>query len=365
MRVVIEKAPLIRALGHLQGVVERRTTIPILDNVLMKAGGGGLSLAATDMDIQLVEEIAARVETDGTTTVPVRTLYDIARKLGDGSQIELELTKSALAVRSGRSRFSLPTIQADDFPAMAADDLPHRFKMPASDLAALIDQTQFAISTEETRYYLNGIYLHPSNGCLRSVSTNGHQLARADVDLPEGAEGMAGVIVPRKTVRELRKLLDGDGEVSVSAGPNRVRFALPKAAMASKVIDGTFPDYDRVIPTGNDKVIEVAREEFTAAIDRVATIDVGHTRAVKLTFGEGSLVVSAENSQTGSATEEMEARYSGEEMAVGFNSRYLLDIAGQIMGDSLRFELANSGGPALLRDAAGERAIFVIMPMRV
>jgi DNA polymerase-3 subunit beta len=372
VKFVVEQAPLVKALSHLQSVVERRGTIPILGNVLMKAEGGSVALSTTDLDIELVETLSAQVATPGTTTAPTRMLYEIARKLNDGSQIELQLDKGMLTVRSGKSRFSVPVLPPEDYPVMSDGDLPHNFKLATADLATLIDCTKFAISTEETRYYLNGIYLHvidgrPSNqgAFLRAVTTNGHQLARADVEMPEGAAEMNGVIVPRKTVIELRKLLDGAGEVDVSVGKTKIRFAMPGAILTSKLIDGTFPDYSRVIPEGNDKTIEIVREEFMSAVDRVATIDIGRTRAIKMTASDGNLALAAQNAETGSASEDIDARYQGPTLDIGFNSRYLLDIAGQIKGDSLRFELKDGGAPAVIRAADSDRALYVLMPMRI
>jgi DNA polymerase-3 subunit beta len=372
VKLIIERAPLLKALNHLQGVVERRGTIPVLGNVLMKTENGHLSLSATDMDIELVEIVPAQIAMVGVTTAPVRTLYDIARKLRDGAQIELELDKGSLVVRSGRSSFAITTLPHEDYPVMSAGDLPHNFTLPAADLRTLIDRTRFAISTEETRYYLNGIYLHATcdqawnqEPALRAVATNGHQLARADVALPEGAAGMKGVIVPRKTVIELRKLIEDDGDVAVSVGENKIRFAAATATMTSKLIDGTFPDYDRVIPQNNDKTIEIDREQFTAAVDRVATIESGRTRAVRMVIDHGTLTVAAQNPETGTASEDLDASYTAAPIEVGFNSRYLLDIAVQISGESLRFDLADAGAPALIRDAADASSLYVLMPMRV
>jgi DNA polymerase-3 subunit beta len=372
VKLTIERAPLLKALNHLQSVVERRLTIPILGNVLMKADGGTLSLSTTDMDIELVEILSAQVADPGTITAPVRTLFDIARKLREGAQIELSVEKGALSLYCGRSHFSMPILPHQDYPIMSAGEQPNNFKMPAADLRRLIDCTRFAISTEETRYYLNGIYLHATEDAahgegfhLRAVATNGHQLARVDVALPEGAAGMPGVIVPRKTVIELRKLIDGDGDVEVAVGERKIRFSVAAASLTSKLIDGTFPEYGRVIPTGNDKVLEIIRADFTAAIDRVSTISTDRTRAVKMALGEGALTVEASSPENGNAVEDLDARYSAEPFTVGFNSRYLLDIAGQIEGDGLQFAFADAGAPALIRDAADASALYVIMPMRV
>ena len=381
MKLVIERAPLLRVLGHLSSIVERRSTIPILGNVLMVAEEGRLSLSATDMDIELRETLAAGVGRPGTITVPVRTFYDVARKLREGAQVELDADierareKKALVqmvVRSGRSTFTIPTLPPEDYPKINAVNLPHAFVLPASDLCRLIDATRFAISTEETRYYLNGIFLHAVEGeegpMLRGVATDGHRLARCDIYQPEGAGGMPGIIVPRKTVIEVRKLLEDagkDAEVAIRLSDTKIEFTVDGSTMISKVIDGTFPDYNRVIPTGNDKVIGCVRKDLAEAVDRVSTISTERSRAVKLAFAEGGITLSVSSPDTGIAVEELDARYAGAALDVGFNARYLLDITGQLGGDDLEFSLADPGSPALIADPANRAALFVLMPMRV
>src|SRR5579862_8500322 len=376
MKLTIERAALLRALSHVQSVVERRTTIPILSNVLLAAEAGNLALSATDMDLEIVERVAARVERDGHTTAPAHTLYDIVRKLREGAQVELETPGGAgggrneMALRSGRSTFTLACLPADDYPVMSAGELPHNFVLSAAELRSLIDRTRFAISTEETRYYLNGIYLHATKNnevpVVRAVATDGHRLARVEMTAPEGAAGMPGVIVPRKTVLELRKLVDeGDDEVQVSLGDTKIRCAIGAAALTSKLIDGTFPDYDRVIPTGNDKMLEVPCKEFAEAVDRVSTISTERSRTVKLAIERGNLVVSATSPENGTAVEELEVRYQSTPLEIGFNSRYLLDITDQIAGEYVQFQMADAGSPTILRDSADTNALYVLMPMRV
>jgi DNA polymerase-3 subunit beta len=380
MKLTIERAALLKALSHVQSVVERRTTIPILSNVLLRAEGaeeaGGLSLSATDMDLEIVERVSARVERNGRTTAPAHTLYDIVRKLRDGAQIELETLggRNEMALRSGRSTFTLACLPPEDYPAMSAGELPHHFALPAGELRTLIDRTRFAISTEETRYYLNGIYLHATKSnevpVVRAVATDGHRLARVEMTAPEGAAGMPGVIVPRKTILELRKLVEeGDDEVQITLGDTKIRCAVGEAALTSKLIDGTFPDYDRVIPVGNDKMLEVDCKSFAEAVDRVSTISTERSRAVKLAIERGSLVVSATSPENGTAVEELEVRYQSTPLEIGFNSRYLLDITDQIGGEYVQFQMADAGSPTIVRDSApeanGASALYVLMPMRV
>jgi DNA polymerase-3 subunit beta len=377
MKITIERAALLKALGHIQSVVERRNTIPILSNVLLEAapakgGGGRLSLTATDMDVAFVEIVSAEIAKAGATTVQAHTLYEIVRKLPEGSQVGLEWLseKGQVALRAGRSSFSLAALPADDFPKMAAGELPHAFEIGAGDLKNLIDKTRFAISTEETRYYLNGIYLHAatSNGVkvLRAVATDGHRLARIEMPLPEGADSIPGVILPRKTVMELRKLIDeASGAVQITLSDTRARFSFGEAVLVSKLIDGAFPDYERVIPSGNDKSMEVDRRLFASAVDRVATISTEKSRAVKLALSKNLLTLTANSPDAGTASEEIEIAYQGPALEIGFNARYLLDIAEQLEGENAAFKMADAASPPILGDAADASALYVLMPMRV
>ena len=372
MKLTIERSALLKALAHVQSVVERRNTIPILANVLLDAQKPRLSLTATDMDIAIVENVPADVAKGGTITVPAHTLYEIVRKLPEGSQIGIETIgdKGQVSLRAGRSSFALASLPADDFPRMTGGELPHQFELASAELKGLIDRTRFAISTEETRYYLNGIYLHAGQAggirVLRAVATDGHRLARVEMALPAGAEEIPGVILPRKTVIELHKLIaETDAPVQVSLSSSKVRFAVGDVTLTSKLIDGTFPDYERVIPTGNDKVMEVDRVEFTAAVDRVATISTDKSRAVKLSLGRNLLTLTASSPDAGAAEEEIAVRYAGAAIEIGFNARYLLDIAEQIEGEGARFRMADAAAPTLVEDIADQSALYVLMPMRV
>jgi DNA polymerase III subunit beta len=374
MDVTLERAALLKALGHVQSVVERRNTIPILSNVLIEAGENGVSLTATDMDLTVVETLACMVLSGGAVTAPAHTFYDIVRKLPDGTQVALttDVETGHLAIKSGRSHFNLPTLPKEDFPAPGAEELPVNFEIGAGDFRSMIDKTRFAISTEETRYYLNGIYMHPKddgdNGpVIRAVATDGHRLARVEVPMPDGAASMPGVIVPRKAVAEVRKLLDsaGDDPIAVSLSESKVRVSVDGVVLTSKLIDGTFPDYERVVPANNDKELDIECSSFSEAVDRVSTISSEKSRAVKMSVQDGQITLSANSPDYGMASEELEVDYSGETIDIGFNARYLLDIAQQIEGEQARFLMSDGASPTVILDLSDQAALYVLMPMRV
>ncbi len=371
MKLTIERAALMRSLNHVQSVVERRNTIPILSNVLLKGEDGALTLATTDMDLEINESVGAKIATSGATTAPAHTLHDIVRKLPDGQDVTLELdnAKNTMTVKAGRSTFKLSCLPVADFPEIGKADLPASFDLPAAELRTLIDRTKFAMSTEETRYYLNGIYLHAadSNGVkvLRAVATDGHRLACFDMPLPEGAESMPGVIVPRKTVTELRKLAeDAADTIRISLSQSKIRFAFDHIVLTSKLIDGTFPNYQQVIPANNDKVFEINPKKFSGAIDRVSTISDGKSRAVKLTLNGNTATISANSPDAGSATEDLEV-HGNDNLEIGFNARYLLDITTQIDSEGLRIKLADAASPTIIQDTSDASALYVLMPLRV
>ena len=374
MKATIERATLLGCLSHVQSVVERRNTIPILSNVLIDASDGGtVKVMATDLDLQVVETMsAASVETPGAITVSAHLLFDIARKLPEGSQVSLETAENRMEIKAGRSRFKLPTLPRDDFPVIVEGDLPTSFELPAKTLAEMIDRTRFAISTEETRYYLNGIFLHVTDEdepVLKAAATDGHRLARFTLARPDGAEGMPDVIVPRKAVAELRKLLEeADGNVLIDLSASKIRFTLSGeggVVLTSKLIDGTFPDYSRVIPTGNDKLLKVDPKSFFQGVDRVATIATEKTRAVKMGLDKDRVTLSVTSPDNGTATEELAADYDSDGFEIGFNANYLKDILDQIDNDTVELHLADAGAPTMIRKDENSPALYVLMPMRV
>ena len=370
MKATIERATLLKGLSHVQSVVERRNTIPILSNVLIDASAGGtLKLMATDLDLQINEHVSAAVDVPGATTVSAHTLFDIVRKLPEGSQVSLSAAEGRMTIMAGRAKFSLATLPRDDFPVIAEGELPHQFELPAETLKQIIDKTRFAISTEETRYYLNGIFLHVSDEgqpVLKAAATDGHRLARVTVTRPEGAQGMPDVIVPRKCVAELRKLLDEvDGSVGVSLSASKIRFDLGAALLTSKLIDGTFPDYSRVIPTANDRLLKIDPRALQEGVDRVSTIATEKTRAVKMALDRDKVTLSVTSPENGTAAEDVPGDYVAQPFEIGFNSRYLLDILAQVEGDQVEVHLADAAAPTLIRENDKAPALYVIMPMRV
>ena len=375
MKLTIERAPLLKSLGHVQSVVERRTTIPILSNVRLEARDGLLLLTATDMDLTLVSREVADVSEAGITTIAAHTLYEIVRRLADGAIVEIEQPAGSgdLHLRCGRSSFALPALAADEFPAMNEEDLDLSFELNTSTLRKLFDKTRFAMSNEETRYYLNGVHLHAIRGegaasMLRAVATDGHRLARVETALPDGAKDIPPVIVPKKTVGEVRRLLetlDQDAPVGITLSPSRIRFQIGTTVLVSRLIDGTFPDYERVIPQANDKSAVINARAFAVAVDRVATVATDKVRAVKLAFSESRVVASAVSAEAGRAHDEVDCELSGGDIEIGFNARYVLDITQQVDGGTIKLEMASPAAPTLIRDPEDIATIYVLMPMRV
>ena len=372
MKLSIERNTLLKAVSHAQSVVERRNTIPILANVLIEAENDKVQFRATDLDVEIVDRVQAKVDRTGSTTVSAVLLHEIARKLPDGALIELtaDAANGRLTVEAGRSNFSLATLPKEDFPVMASSEYAANFSAKSGDLRRLFDKSRFAISTEETRYYLNGVYMHAAtfenSKVLRCVATDGHRLARVDTSLPNGAEELPGVIIPRKTVAEIRKFLDDDEvQIAVSVSETKVRFATPDITLTSKVIEGTFPDYTRVIPVSNEKKLEVDADEFAKAVDRVSTVSSERSRAVKLCLEEDQLTLIVNSPDSGAAEEQVAVAYNDDRLEIGFNAKYLLEISGQIDKENAIFMFNSSGDPVLIREGNDLSAVYVVMPMRV
>ena len=374
MKFSIDRSALLTALQHVHSVVERRNTIPILSNVLIEAKEDGVYLTATDMDIAVIEKInleKSEVMQLGTITTSAQMLYDIVRKLPENIKVELLSEKNdRLGIKASSSSFALNCLPAEDFPSISQEEFKFTFSLGTNDLIRLIDKTSFAMSLEETRYYLNGIYLHAVNDAegekLRTVSTDGHRLSRVDMNIPEGANEIPGVIVPRKTIMEIRKLLEDHSDtINLSLSDNKIKLSFSNVILTSKLLDGTFPDYSRVIPEQNDKTVIISNQLLSEAVDRVSTVSTDKTRAIKVNISKGNLIISATNPDKGSASESLDVIYDGEEVEIGFNSKYVLDVARQIKGNEIIIKLSDSVSPTLVYDKDDKGVLFVLMPMRV
>lgn len=372
MKFVSEKKPLVAALTAVGRVVETRNTYPILSHAMLSVDGDQLTIVATDLDIEVTEKVAVQASEPGVVAIPARALSDIVKKAPDGAEISIEtVDEHKVLVKYGRSRFNLATLEADSFPSLKSGQFTHSFEMPAADLQRLISKTAFAVSTEETRYYLNGIYLHISAAVdgthvLRSVATDGHRMARLDVPCPDGAKGMPAMIVPKKTVAEIAKLIDGLETVLIELSDTKLRITAGNTVLLSKAIDGIYPDYDRVTPKQHNKVVRLPRKDLALAIDRVSTMATDRGgKAVKLAFTDGLLTLQVTNQDHGVATEEIEITTDIGEMEIGFNARYLQDLIGQVEDESVEIVMGDASAPALVRDPGDPALLTLCMPMRV
>lgn len=375
MEIKANSSDLLKALNHIHGIVEVRHTLPILSNIVLTAENNELSLSSTNLDIFCSDKIDAEIVNSGEISVPAITFFEIVKRLPSGSDVILSMgdEDTELILKCGRSKFNLSTLKTEDFPILSDKDLSTNFVISADELSRMIDKTKFAISNEETRYYLNGIFFHKAESnsikFLRAVATDGHRLAQYDIPLPQGAEEITGIIIPKKTVFELRKVLDdADGDVSVSLNENKIKFSFNNLKIISKVIDGTFPDYTKVIPQNNDKKFKTNNSELKNAIDRVSAVAINEetkSKAIKLTIENNKLNLSVESQSKGSAKEEIDISYSNEKVDIGFNSRYLLDICNEVDGDEIDVNLLDSISPAIILDKTDENLFFVLMPMRI
>ena len=375
MEFKINSTDLLKALSHIHGIVEVRHTLPILSNIIVEAKDDKLILSSTNLDIYCSDKIKAEVLQSGEVSVSAVTFFEIIKRLPSGSEVLMIMEEGENEIRltCGRSKFNLSTLKTDDFPIISDSDLSTNFVLSADELIRIIDKTKFAVSNEETRYYLNGIFLHKAERnsiqFLRAVATDGHRLAQYDIPLPQGAEDITGIIIPKKTIYELRKVLDdANGDVSVSLNENKIKFSFNDLKVVSKVIDGTFPDYTKVIPQKNDKNFKTNNSNLKNAIDRVsavATNEESKSKAIKFCIENNSLSLSVESQSKGSANEMIDVNYSGDKVDIGFNSKYIIDICNEVDGDEISISLSDSISPAIILDKTDENLFFVLMPMRI
>lgn len=370
--ITIHRASLLPALADAVKAADKRGTIPILQNVLVYAADDRLTLAATDLDV----EIRASAPCAGSIapfTAPAALLHDAVRKLPESATVTIEADASNATVVSGRSRFRLPVLPASDFPELSPGDMPSNFRLAPADLAKMIATVRFAVSSEEARYYLNGIHWHVDTaiggGDLIAVATDGHRLSRLSWPLPDGADGMRSIILPRRAIDLLKPLTEGKEPVEVSTSEWKARFVAGDVTLTTKLIDGTFPDYQRVIPAAdaNPMAFTLAKAALHAAVDRVVTISAGKGSAVKFAFGAEAVRLTAQNPDTGTAEDEvtLAAPAAGESIEVGFSGRYLLDMLAACPSETLTFRLADAAAPARIEPEGAPDLTFVLMPMRV
>ena len=375
MEFKINSSDLLKALSHIHGIVEVRHTLPILSNIILKAKDNELILSSTNLDIYCADKIKAEVSIAGEISVSAVTFFEIVKRLPSGSEVvmTMEEGESEIILKCGRSKFNLSTLKTDDFPIISDNDLSTSFVLSADELIRIIDKTKFAVSNEETRYYLNGIFLHKADRnsiqFLRAVATDGHRLAQYDIPLPQGAEEITGIIIPKKTIFELRKVLDdANGDVSISLNENKIKFTFNDLKIISKVIDGTFPDYTKVIPQNNNKNFKTNNNELKNAIDRVSAVaanEESKSKAIKLSLENNKLNLSVESQSKGSANEIIDISYDGDKVDIGFNSKYIIDICNEVDGDEVDISLLDSVSPAIILDKTDENLFFVLMPMRI
>jgi len=366
MQFSIQREALLKPLQQVVGVVERRQTLPVLANLLVKVGGGRLSLTGTDLEVEMVATAEAEKLVDGEVTIPARKLFDIVRALPDGAHIELKLNGDRVALNAGRSRFTLTTLPATEFPTVDEIELVEKVSLPEEALRDLMERTSFAMANQDVRYYLNGMLLDLQEHTLRCVATDGHRLAMKETGLQSSVSTRRQIIIPRKGVNELVGLLEaGDGQVELEFGRNHLRVRRGEVVFTSKLIDGRFPDYEAVIPLGADKTATLDREVLRGALQRAAILSNEKYRGVRLELSPGKLRIVAHNPEQEEAVEEVEAETHVSDLAVGFNVGYLLDALAALRGDKARLSLRDAQSSCLVQEHDNEHARHVIMPLRL
>ncbi|MDJ1305316.1 MAG: DNA polymerase III subunit beta [Candidatus Midichloria sp.] len=377
MHVTIEKKILVKSLGKIHSIVERRNSIPILANVKLQAVKDSVFFSVTDMDLYAVDEVPATVTESGDVTLPIHTLFEIIKKLPETALIDITFNKQnsgeGAVVKAGKMECSLPVLPAEEFPSFTETEYNNKFTLEAKKLKNLLTTTKYAISTEETRYYLNGVFIYSftkekGKSFLKAVATDSHRLATSEIELETTNSNVSGIIIPRKTVNELIKLLeDTDSAVELSISTNRIMVIIDSLKLSSKLIDGKFPDYNKAIPTQNNKQFEVGAKALFEAIDLVTTISFDKTKAVKFSISPTKIVLSVHNSVNGAskALQEVEASYSSDPIEIAFNGKYVLDVLSVISGAVVDFSVSNSNAAVLIKDSSDSSSIHIIMPMQV
>ncbi len=365
MKLSASREALLQPLQAVIGVVERRQTMPILANVLLAAKDSQVAVTSTDLEVELVANAEVEIEAAGEVTVPGRKLLDICRALPEGADVSMNLSGEKLNVKSGRSRFSLMTLPAAEFPTVEDISAEQTVSVSKEMLGKLLDKTHFSMAQQDVRYYLNGMLLETGGSHLRAVATDGHRLALCEVELEEKKLPEQQVIVPRKGVLELQRLLDGDGDLELQFGSNHIRIQLEGIRFTSKLIDGRFPEYERVIPQDTSNQLTADREVFRGALQRTAILSNEKYRGIRLVIKSGSLLLQAHNPEQEEAEEELEISYGGEDIEIGFNVNYLLDALGAIESEEVSLAVVDGNSSCLLREPGNEENKYVVMPMRL
>ena len=365
MKFTAAREALLKPLQAVIGVVERRQTMPILSNVLIIVKDGQLSVTATDLEVELVAQTEVDSETDGEITVSGRKLLDICRALPEGSEVNVSLSGEKLSVRAGRSKFNLVTLPAAEFPVVEDIKAGQRISVSQKSLGRLIDKTHFSMAQQDVRYYLNGMLLETGGKHLRAVATDGHRLSLCQVDLDGGDFDEQQVIVPRKGVLELQRLMSGEGDLNIELGSNHIRIQLEGIRFTSKLIDGRFPEYDRVIPKESSNELKADRTEFKSALQRTAILSNEKYRGIRLVIRDSGVMLQAHNPEQEEAEEELAVEYTGEDIEIGFNVNYLLDALGAVEGDDVTLSVQDSNSSCLIREPGNDDCTFVVMPMRL
>ena len=371
MKFIVQKSVIFKAMSHVQSIVEKKNALPILSNILIEAKDNNIILSSTDMDISITEKIECSIIENGSTTVNASTLYDIIRKLPENSEIELISNDGKiLSIRSGSSRFSLGCLPKEEFPIIEYENEGVKINIDSQVFLQLIEKTKFAISNEETRYFLNGLYFNlrkeEKNKFITIVGTDGHRLSKIDYENQNLSDETMGVIIPKKTINELSKLLsESTGQIEINLTSTKIIFYINNSVLLSKLIDGNFPDYKRVIPLENNNILKVKRINFVEAVDRVSTINIDKLPVVKFKLLNNLMNISTSNNDNNTATEDIETDYSGDEIEIGFNSKYVLDMLNNLDDEEIILSFKDNSSPITATEKSNPNLVYVLMPMRI
>ena len=371
MQFVVKRDTLLKSLNFVQGVVEKKNTLPILSNVLLQLKDKKLSIVATDLDIIFYDEIEdVKIVTEGSTTTSASILYDILRKVSSNSTLSFELkSENKLSLKSDNADFNLLCLPTDNFPTFADEFDGKEVNLDSKRFLKLLNKTKISISNDDTRHYLNGVYIHltETNGrnFLTGVATDSHRLSSSSLEI-EDINNFSSLILPRKTVYQLCSLLSEISEaVSMQVSENKIKFSIGKTKLISKVIDGKFPDYRKVVPTSNDKTLIVSSKDFISSIERVASVSIDRKEGVKLLINKDSVQLSVNSANSGDGNEKIDAKFNSENLNISFNSKYLIDIASEVEDKNLKINLKDATSPVLVEDVSDKNSHYVIMPMKI